>query len=157
NPVTVIDLGARHAAWLKHIHEFYVPPDAGRQAGRRAAGWRCAQALQWASSSINAGLGYLARQPIRVQWSLDQPPLKRALGALRPYRHGRDDEPVDLLFERINAEIVRQAESGDLEDIEEVEDEDRWTPDPTLLAELLDEGVALLEESGDEKWRLLWD
>src|SRR5262249_39055228 len=90
NPVTVIDLGARHAAWLKHIHEFYVPPDAGRQAGRRAAGWRCAQALQWASSSINAGLGYLVRQAIRVQWSLDRAPLKRALGAIRPYRNGRD-------------------------------------------------------------------
>lgn len=50
-----------------YIHDFYKPPrDAYRMgsAKRRAAGWRCAQALQWATSSPHAGLGYLVRQAI---------------------------------------------------------------------------------------------
>jgi superfamily II DNA or RNA helicase len=166
NPVTVIDLGERHRAWLRHIHEFYSPPQsAARQARKRAAGWRCAQALQWASSSIHAGLGYLVRQAIRAGWTLDQAPLGAALGAVRPYRDGLPDEPIDLLYARIRAEIVRQEESGDLEDIEDLEglreedddQDDRWKPDPGALAALLSEGVVLLKERGDEKWQLLWD
>lgn len=160
NPPQVIDLGAAHRAWLEHIHDFYVPPfDPLRQGGRRrAAGWRCAQALQWATSSVHAGLGYLVRQAIRLQWDLNRFQLTEAIKAIRPYRLGPENEPVDVIFRRIQKEVARQLDAGDVEDIEEVEaDEEAWQPDHELLAALLDEGVRILRDSGDEKWRLIYD
>ena len=77
--------------------------------GKRAAGWRCAQALQWAASSPPAGLGYLVRQAIRAGWALQTRNLSAALTALRPYRGGAVDEAVDALPEP-NTERYRIAE-----------------------------------------------
>ena len=70
NPPTLVELGDEHKAWLSAIHNLYVPrvEPAGRGGRRRAAGWRCAQALQWATSSLHAGLGYLVRQVRRIAW-----------------------------------------------------------------------------------------
>jgi hypothetical protein len=82
NEPLVLDLGAGYKAWLQHIHDFYKPPkDAtGRhKAQQRAAGWRCAQALQWAASSPQAGLGYLVRQAVRASWQLNDGVLADAL------------------------------------------------------------------------------
>ncbi len=148
----VVDLGAEHHQWLAHIHEFYVPAENGGKR-RRAAGWRCAQALQWASSSVQAGLGYLVRQAIRAGWGADRRELRNALGAIRPYRLGPDNEQIESLFERIRREVGQQVDSNDLADIEVLaDDEIRWEPDPVLLGQLLDEGVALCTAVGDRKW-----
>lgn len=153
NPPIVIDLGPAHRAWLEHIHDLYEPRAGGRDARQRASGWRCSQALQWAASSVEAGLGYLVRQALRAEWGLERAGMSEATAALRPYRLGRPDEPLCDLFARMRREVARQQTDHDVDDIEDEEEEDRWTPDPTKLAELLREGVALLKTVGDEKWR----
>ena len=61
------------------------------------------------------------------------------LAAIRPYRAGRADEPLDLLVARILKEISWQEETGEIDDIETEEDSDRWIPDPVALAALLEE------------------
>ena len=79
NPPIVLDLGDEYRSWLEHIHHFYKPP-AGSSLGlarQRAAGWRCAQALQWAASCPQAGVGYLVRQAIRSDWTLKSPALTK--------------------------------------------------------------------------------
>jgi superfamily II DNA or RNA helicase len=153
NDVQVVDLGDSHRAWLQSIHEFYAPTSSRSQPRRRAAGWRLSQALQWATSSVQAGLGYLVRQALRVGWELDKPSLVQALGALRPYRQGSVTEPTDQLYQRLLKEVQRQDEVDDIDDIEEAGDDDGWKPDHALLSSLLEEGVGLLRTAGDTKWR----
>lgn len=159
NEPTVIDLGDHHRRWLRSIHDFYVQPSAlgrGKDSRKRAAGWRTAQALQWASSSVNAGLGYLIRQALRAGWTLENPSLRRALELIRPYRLGPDNEPLESLHERISKEVARQVNDADIDDIEDIDEEtDRWEPDPLLLANLLTEGVSLLSETRDLKWHAI--
>jgi SNF2 family DNA or RNA helicase len=159
NEPLVIDLGPEHRAWIQHIHDFYRPPhDAYRlgDAKRRAAGWRCAQAMQWAASSPLAGLGYLARQAVRSGWDLSNPSLKLALAALRPYRLGPADEPIEKLFQRIVKEVDRQQSDADIEDIEDfVEGRDRDWLSSQGLEELLHEGVDLVKNAGNEKWEII--
>lgn len=155
-PIT-IDLGDAHREWLSEIHAFYEPQvnRRGTPPGRRAAGWRCGQALQWATSSVQAGLGYLIRQALRAGWDTSRSSLRSALEAIRPYRGGRADEPVAQLFERIRREVQRQQDIGDVEDIEDEEEggeEGGWRPDPKQLASLLEKGIELLEEQSDAKW-----
>ncbi len=160
NEPRVIDLGAEHRQWLENIHDFYVPPLGTRSADgkRRAAGWRCAQALQWATSSVEAGLGYLVRQAIRADWKPDHPDLRRAIETIRPYRLGSADESVEVLFSRMEREVGRQRQVGDVDDIEDsLESEGKWEPDPLKLAELLREGVAVAERTRDRKWDLIYD
>ena len=124
NPPILFDAGPLYRRWLRAIHEFYSPYGVldERDAGKRAAGWRCAQALQWAASSPHAGLGYLVRQAIRAGWTLQTRNLTAALAALRPYRNGALDEPVGDLLNRIRKDIGLQDESGELEDMEESDD-----------------------------------
>jgi len=101
---------------------FTISTDAGSalgQARQRAAGWRCAQALQWAASSPLAGLGFLVRQAIRNRWTLENRILAEAVASLRPYRNGSPDEKLEELFARISREVRRQAAEGDVEDIED--------------------------------------
>ena len=165
NPVRVVGVGARHRSWLRHIHEFYsgreldLDADQKRSSRGLAAGWRAAQALQWATSSPHAGLGYLVRQAVRARLDLSLPGLAEALAAIRPYRLGPPDEPVEVLFTRIAREVERQMRIADVDDIEE-SSEDReaeWQPDSAALSRLLVEGVAVLSEAGDDKWRLIYD
>ena len=158
NEPTVIDLGPEYRAWIDHIHAFYKPPkDAGNasQARQRAAGWRCAQALQWAASSPHAGLGYLVRQAVRAGWDLKNSTLKDAIVALRPYRLGAPDEPVDQVFARIVRDVMRQRQEHDVEDIEDAEDERTSRTLVAGLEMLLVEGMAILRKSGDEKLQLI--
>jgi hypothetical protein len=77
--------------------------------------------------------------------------------AIRPYRQGRPDEPIDTLFARIAKEVNRQVEDADVEDIEELDDETKWRPDLNRLSKLLREGVTLLETTGDKKWEHLFE
>src|SRR5262249_27755926 len=109
NEPLVIDLGPEHREWIQNIHDFYRPPHMFRlgDARRRAAGWRCAQAMQWAASSPLAGLGYLVRQAVRSGWDLSKDSLRSAMAALRPYRLGSANEPLDILFQRIVKEVDR--------------------------------------------------
>ena len=154
----VIDLGPRYREWIGHIHDFFSPPtgrDRISEARRRAAGWRRAQALQWAASSPQAGLGYLVRQAIRAGRDLEDGMLARALSALRPYRRGSIDEPIGELFARMRREVERQKRDADIEDIEDIEEDDpRSGPE---LAALIEEGLAILQDSADEKWDVLRD
>ena len=152
NEPTFIDLGSDHRAWLSSIHDLYVPPvdPSDHRGRRRAAGWRCAQALQWASSSVQAGLGYLVRQAIRVDWTVEDSTLRDAVAAIRPYRLGDPLESVNGLFARIQREVQRQSIDRDVEDIEDdAENTESWEPDPVLLRKLLRDGTDLVRSSGD--------
>lgn len=156
NEPLVVDLGQRYRSWIDRIHAFYRPPkeEAGAlvQARRRAAGWRCAQALQWAASSPEAGLGYLVRQAVRAGWNLGSAELRQAVAALRPYRLGPPDEPVEQLFARLVREVAQQRDEQNVEDIEDPDEERVLTEG---LEELLSEGAQVLRLSGDEKWQLI--
>lgn len=153
NEPVVVDLGPKHQAWITNIHNYFKPPrDIGSlgQARQRAAGWRCMQALQWAASSPHAGLGYLVRQAVRAGWTLDDAALSDAIAALRPYRLGSPEEPVPVLFMRIQKEVARQQAEGDLEDIEENSDD--TLQEAAELRALLAEGTHLVRTAGDDKW-----
>jgi superfamily II DNA or RNA helicase len=156
NAPLLFEAGSRYRSWLRKIHEYFNPDDVvdDRDAGRRAAGWRCAQALQWAASSPQAGLGYLVRQAIRADWTARTRNLPDALAALRPYRFGPADESVPALFERIQKEIGLQRESGELDDIEDA-DVSPDGVDNNGLAALLQSGLEVLAEAGDSKWELI--
>lgn len=149
---TVVQLGARYEQWYLAIAELYdlVGPN-GAQA--RAAGWAKGQALQWAASSVQAGLGFLVRLAMRrLRWTLGSPPLARALAALRPYRGGREDEPLESLYERIARQIGNHALEDFVADDEEWDDEE-WRPDSDALGDLLDQGVKLLRsDAAYAKW-----
>lgn len=159
NDPLVVDLGPRYRTWVENIHHFYKPPKESRgtaEAKVRAAGWRCAQALQWAASSPQAGLGYLVRQAVRAKWDLKNATLREAIAALRPYRLGPGDEPVDQLYERIVQEVARQTADANVEDIEE--DGDTAAASKAVmqgLERLLAEGVAIVREAPEEKWDLI--
>lgn len=161
NPPLVIELSPEHRAWLEAIHEFFEPGTTGaggQSAQRRAAGWRAGQALQWATSSVQAGLGFLVRQAIRAKCKLGAlPGLDKALAAIRPYRLGPAEEPIADLFARIAREVERQIDDADIEDIEEIEDDGKWRPNIVQLGQLLEHGVQILLVSGDAKWKLLYD
>jgi superfamily II DNA or RNA helicase len=158
NQPRIIPINSEYSEWLDAIHRFYISDSeqssTSGSARRRAAGWRCAQALQWAASSVQAGLGYLIRQAIRVDWDLNQPELRKALISIRPYRLGSTDEPIPQLFDRIKNEVGK-SKTGEVDDIEEFEDEGRWTADPKQLSNLLKAGVSLLTQVADAKWKFI--
>lgn len=148
----VVQLGARYEQWYLGIGALYdlVGSNGVRS---RAAGWAKGQALQWAASSVQAGLGFLVRLSMRrLNWTLENPSLVRALTALRPYRGGRKDEPLASLYERIVRQIGSHVLEVEIEDDEEWEDEE-WRPDPETLAALLEEGVMLISSGAAQaKW-----
>jgi superfamily II DNA or RNA helicase len=156
NPI-ICEVGDAHREWLRRIHRFFTPtPGDMSEVKRRAAGWRCAQALQWATSSPNAGLGYLVRQAIRDGWELDGD-LSRALAAMRPYRMGPTDEPLPALYQRIKKEVQRQMDSGDVEDIEDDVAEGLSEWERTHLSDLIRAGVDLVTDEYQPKWESLWN
>jgi superfamily II DNA or RNA helicase len=159
NPPILFEAGPLYRQWLRAIHEFYSPYGIldERDAGKRAAGWRCAQALQWAASSPQAGLGYLVRQAIRAGWTLQTRNLSAAVAALRPYRNGSVGEPLDALLNRIRRDIGLQDESGELEDMEEAEAGLNPDVDHAGLEELINLGLSVLKQAGDSKWNLIRD
>ena len=153
-PALVVSLDKSYEDWLTEIHSFYSDDDTDTpQSTQRAVGWRCGQALQWAASSVQAGLGYLIRQAIRAGWTADAPGLSAALAAIRPYRRGKPDEALASLWERMEKE-TRSAKAVALDDVEE-DDASVWVPDTQRLTALLQHGVALLNSFGDSKWLVL--
>ena len=162
NAPKIIPLISEYENWLEQIYHFYVPEDdvsvvGSRSARRRAAGWRCAQALQWAASSVPSGLGYLVRQAVRLGWDLSHQELQPAIAAIRPYRLGPSDEPLSTLFARISKEVARQTQAEDVDDIEDSDEDTQWSADPEQLSALLSQGVELLARVGDSKWDFIWD
>ena len=160
NEPVIVNLGYQHRAWMDAIHDFYRPARESSmgEARRRAAGWRCAQAMQWAASSPQAGLGYLTRQAIRANWPASDPTLRAALSALRPYRLGSPDEAIDALYGRIAAEIGRQDAEDDVDDIENYAPGDiRDLVSASGLRALISQGIELVQNAGDEKWKIVWD
>jgi superfamily II DNA or RNA helicase len=149
----VVKLGQRYEDWYQKVGSLY--DNAGLNGVRmRAAGWAKGQALQWASSSLQAGLGFLVRLGIRrLNWTLDNQALESAIGVLRPYRGGARDEPIDQLFTKLKKQIGSSELSPvELEDVESDEDED-WRPNSELLEELLLEAVGLIKgNAGQAKW-----
>ncbi len=157
NPI-LYEPSNQYRAWIQHIYDFYHPSvGASRgEAQRRASGWRCAQALQWAASSPKAGIGYLVRQAIRAGWRLDSRVLVEALLSLRPYRAGSPGENVQALYDRIQKEIGFQADSDEIEDIEELEGvDDSSSAGTSELGALLSEGLLVLRTDADGKWNML--
>lgn len=160
NEPLIVDLGPEHRRWLRNIFDFYRPSRdlyEDNESRRRAVGWRCAQAMQWATSSPPAGLGYLVRQAVRAGWGRENSVLRAAIMSLRPYRLGPDDENIDALYSRILKEVDRQQQIGDVEDIESFVPGQPSDPESQLgLEQLLEEGVALIGTAGDEKWNLVY-
>jgi superfamily II DNA or RNA helicase len=155
NTPLVFSASTAYITWLRRIHEFYNPGvGLDDDSGRRAAGWRCAQALQWAASSPQAGIGYLVRQAIRAGWTIKTRNLADALSTLRPYRFGSPDESLESLFDRLQRDIGIQSDTAALEDLEEITNGLRGV-DSDGLAGLLAIGLDVLREAGDSKWHLL--
>jgi superfamily II DNA or RNA helicase len=148
----LVDLSPAYQSWLGAIHDHFSRPNG--QAGQPTR-WRGAMALQWATSSPQAGLGFLVRHALRNGWTLDRAPLKQALAALRPYRNGSPDEPLTQLFQRISAEVTRQSADADVADIEDVLDE--HDSSEATLRQLIGDGIALIESDGERRWQFLWD
>lgn len=151
-PPTVVGLGRDWSNWYNDVAMLYDGAADGF-AGRRAGGWAKGQALQWVASSVNAGLGFLARLAIRrLRWGVDHPDLAAALAALRPYRRGNSEEPLEMLLSRLQRQMNMVDEDEDAEETSN-DDEGSWTPDPRLLGRLLREGVVLKGARADaEKW-----
>ncbi len=160
NEPLIVDLGSDHRKWLNNIFDFYRPPKnqyENDESRRRAAGWRCAQAMQWATSSPQAGLGYLVRQAIRAGWDQDNKTLRAALTMLRPYRLGPENEDIDRLYIRISKEVDRQEQDEDIDDIENFIPGQSSDPESQQgLERLLKEGIKLVETAGDEKLNLIF-
>ncbi|MGM4892056.1 DEAD/DEAH box helicase [Tardiphaga sp. 839_C3_N1_4] len=149
---TVVQLGSDYNGWYNSVGNLYdasiVPGARGR-----AGGWAKGQALQWAASSVQAGLGFLVRLAIRrLTWDLASPILQSAIAALRPYRGGAINESLDSLYLRLRKQIGISKEEDPLDDEEEPATDD-WIPNSAALEELLKQGVELLRSSAaNEKW-----
>jgi len=157
NEPLVVDLGPEYREWIRNIHDFYRPSrqyGGSVEARSRAAGWRCAQAMQWAASSPQAGVGYLVRQAIRAGWTLQDSTLGTAIAALRPYRNGPSDESIDNLFARIEKEVRRQISDADVDDIEDFDPPDDLETTEGLR-DLLREGLNILLKAPDQKWSVI--
>lgn len=150
---TVVALGDDHARWLREIRAFFD------NASGRAGGWRCSQALQWATSSVQAGLGYLVRQAVRAGWDLGEPALSAALSAIRPYRGGPPTEEASSVLARIRRDVGYGRQEWDEDEAPEDQEEEppeRWRPDPIRLRALLHAGVDLLAgPAASAKWELV--
>lgn len=151
----LIELGQEYRNWYEAIGELYENV-GGSEARRRAGGWAKGQALQWAASSVQAGMGFLVRLGIRrLDWDLNVSELRDGLAALRPYKGGKPNEDLNALYARVRAEIDRQKVEDDLADMEEVESEP-WRPDHAGLCLLLKQGLRLLDSpAATAKWEAL--
>ena len=156
-PPRLARLGEAWMDWYARVGDLYDVRDTTNSGRVRAGGWAKGQALQWAASSVEAGLGYLVRLAIRrLRWDLSNPELSAALISLRPYRGGSIDESLPDLYSRLEKQIGAIESQEDAEELEDVEV--AWQPDATVLAELLLRGTELKRNNADaEKWRVMGD
>lgn len=149
----VVELGEVYKQWYHGIGHLYDGAGANG-VYLRAAGWAKGQALQWAASSVQAGLGFLVRLGMRrLDWSLQEPVLAEALTVLRPYRGGSVHEPLPLLYERIQRQIGNHTANQLGDEDEEEWDEEVWRPNVEHLTKLIREGIALIStNASQEKW-----
>ena len=157
-PAIVVDLGDAYKRWYSGVGLLY---EIGGLNGiqLRAAGWAKGQALQWAASSLQAGVGFLVRLGIRrLNWGLEKKSLRDAMLELRPYRGGANNESLESLYKRLQKQIGSSALLPiEDEEINEIDEEEVWRPDPNLLLKLLDEGVKLIQENaGQAKWEAVF-
>lgn len=149
----VVELGEAYTKWYFGVSALYEGAD-GNGVALRAAGWAKGQALQWAASSVQAGLGFLVRLGMRrLNWTLDNQVLCEALHALRPYRGGSANESLPSLFDRIQRQMGIHLSNEIGEDDDEEWEDDTWRPDAQQLADLLRTGVALIKSgAATAKW-----
>jgi SNF2 family DNA or RNA helicase len=154
-PARIARLGEAWTSWYNRIGELYDGQQATTRSQARAGGWAKGQALQWAASSVEAGLGFIVRLAIRrLSWGPSNPALAEALAALRPYRGGPIDEPLTALHARLVQQIGILDETEDAEDVEDAREP--WRPDDAATARLLYDGVELKRNTADsEKWRVV--
>lgn len=155
-PPTIVQLGAVYEAWYNRVGDLY-DGSVNESAKSRASGWAKGQALQWAASSVQAGLGFLVRLAIRrLAWTPHNEALSAALAALRPYRGGDVAEPISQLYERMRRQIGAHLQQESVLGDDEETEEDQWLPDPDALTELLREGISLLQSpAASAKWEAL--
>ena len=155
-PPRLVQLGGEYNAWYEEVGSLY---DATLATGARAraGGWAKGQALQWAASSVQAGLGFLVRLGIRrLRWTLDNKALATAIASLRPYRKGSAEEPISDLYARLKKQIGAQVELEDVLGDDETIEEGSWRPNPDALTSLLISGVKLLKSpAASAKWEAL--
>ena len=154
----VIDLGENYKNWYSSVANLYN--SNGLKGVRlRAAGWAKGQALQWAASSVQAGLGFLTRLAMRrLDWDLENEVLKQAISSLRPYRGGSKNEPLETLYQRLCKQIGKGLQSSSLQDDEEEVEEYDWIPDPILLEQLILDGIELIrDKSSMAKWEAVFE
>ena len=89
----------------------------------------------------------------RLNWTISTLEFASALAAMRPYRGGRKDEPLDVLFERLKRQIGVNALSQVENDDDDDGEEEQWRPDPDALGVLLEGGVKLIKSGAAQaKW-----
>jgi len=159
NPPIAVSMGDDYEDWYYSIANLYQVDTFGSKASR-AAGWAKGLALQWAASSVEAGLAFLVRLGIRrLNWPCDEPAIQQALPLMRPYRGGSEDQLIHHLYERIKKDIGSTQINPSLDDEESdgiLEEEDDWRPDPILLRELIFDAIKLLKnKSSTYKWDAL--
>lgn len=148
---TVVQLGPDYERWYLRIGLLYDGQNGMRS---RAAGWAKGLALQWAASSVQAGMGFLVRLAMRrLGWTLENKSLAVALAALRPYRGGPREEPLAALYQRLAPKVGIDIAEEEMSDDEDAVD-DVWRPDSEHLANLLCEGVELIRSNAA---RAKWD
>lgn len=155
-PPRIVHLGPHYEAWYRATAALYETAAVDSPV-TRATGWARGQALQWVASSPEAGLGFLVRLAIRrLGWTCDHPALGSALPALRPYRGGPPDEPIDRLYDRLVRQVGpgRQLEAEEEpDDADAADDSQAWQPDPDALARLLRQGAGLVSSPvAQAKW-----
>lgn len=149
----VVELGERYIEWYRGVGTLYEGAGVNGVT-LRAAGWAKGQALQWAASSVQAGLGFLVRLGMRrLAWTLDNVILREALTALRPYRGGSISEPLPALYDRIQRQIGNHVANDVGDDDEEEWDEETWRPNPEHLSDLIRTGIELINSNAAAaKW-----
>ncbi|MBK8803322.1 MAG: DEAD/DEAH box helicase [Fibrobacteres bacterium] len=154
-PPRIVDLGGEYGSWYDDVAGLY--DTISERSRTRATGWAKGQALQWAASSLEAGLGYLVRLAMRrLKWNLEVPDFAQALEVLRPYRGGAKNEPLPELYQRLCKQIGISGYDVPELDEEELEETDFWIPDPEYLRRLLREAVSLVRQGvSREKWSKL--
>ena len=151
---TVVEFGAEFHSWYQAIAAIYERPGATGSVAR-AAGWAKGQALQWAWSRISKRT-WLPHAIGNAATRVDTGSAGAKQGPDGPSAvpGGSVDEPVSSLFSRIRKDIQPQIEA--LEDQEEVEEEEQWRPDESAMADVLEQGIRLLQQpAATAKWTAL--